>query len=169
MKRSKAFLAFAAMILLAASAVNAAQPSAMYPNSPVQANVKVNPQLLAPYINIGLIKVSPAYPGNFMPVNMSVSVISPATQQTICGLDATNFKLDTLRVPPYGPAVVIKNVFAISAIAINQSPSCDYWISMVPASYNGKQYTWVSGTYTLKLYYIKKGQQIANKTFSFRV
>lgn len=169
MKRSKAFLAFAAMILLSVSAVNAAQPSIMYPNSPVQANLKVNPQLLAPYINIGLIKVSPAHAGNSMPVNMSISLILPATQQTVCGLGASNFKLDTLMVPPYGPAIVIKNVFAISAIAINQSPSCVYWISMVPTSYNGKQYTWVSGTYTLKLYYIKNGQQIANKTFSFRV
>ncbi|MFB3765003.1 MAG: hypothetical protein ACE14P_07110 [Methanotrichaceae archaeon] len=156
------------MIFLIANIVNAA-PLSVNPGSSAQVKPGVKPQLLAPYINIALIKIAPASPGNSKPVNISVSVVSPATQKDICGLGASNFKIDTQMVPPYGAAVIIKDVFPISSIAVGQSPNCDYWISLVPTSYNGKQYTWITGTYTLKLYYIQNGQQLANKTFSFRV
>jgi hypothetical protein len=84
-------------------------------------------------------------------------------------LDASNFNLDTLTVPPGGPAIVIKDVFPTSSVAINQNVSCDYWLYIVPTSYQGNQYAWLTGTYSLKLYYVANGQRIASRTFSFRV
>jgi len=128
-----------------------------------------NPQLNAPNINIDLIKIAPASPGNSEPVNVGVKIISGVTHQDICGLDASNFNLDTLTVPPGGPAIVIKEVLPTSSVAINQPVSCDYWLYLVPTSYQGNQYTWLTGTYTLKLYYVANGQKLADKTFSFRV
>jgi hypothetical protein len=166
MKKAEAFLAFIVLLIVAVSMVNAALP-VIRPAQSVA--VMPNPQLIAPSININLIKIAPASPGNSEPVNVGVKVISGLTQQDICGLDASNFNLETLTVPPGGPAIVIKNVFPISSVAINQPVSCDYWLHIVPTSYQGKQYTWLTGTYTLKLYYAANGQQLANRTFSFRV
>jgi len=166
MKKAKAFLAFIVLLIFAVSMVNAALP-VIRPSQPVV--VKPNPQLIAPSINVNLIKIAPASPGNSKPVNVGVKVISGVTHLDICGLNASNFSMDTLTVPPGGPAIVIENVFPISSVAINQPMSCDYWLYIVPTSYQGNQYTWVTGTYTLKLYYVANGQQLANKTFSFRV
>ncbi|MCX6676661.1 MAG: hypothetical protein NTU95_01785 [Methanothrix sp.] len=154
------------MLIVAVSMVNAALP-AIRPSQTVA--VKPYPQLIAPSINVNLIKIAPASPGNSEPVNVGVKVISGVTHQDICGLDASNFDMDTLAVPPGGPAIVIKNVYPISSVAINQPVSCDYWLYIVPTSYQGNQYTWLTGTYTLKLYYVENGQQLANRTFSFRV
>lgn len=169
MKKSNAFLTFVVLLILALAIVNAMPVSVRYPNQPVVVKPGLNPQLIAPHININLIKIAPASPGNSKPVSVSVNVTSPVTKQDICGLNSSNFKIDTLNVPPYGPAVVIENVLPISSVAINQPMDCDYWLSIVPTSYQGKQYTWVTGTYTLKLSYIQKGQQLAETTFSFRV
>jgi hypothetical protein len=166
MKKAKAFLVVIVLLIFAVSMVNAALP-AMRPSQAFVA--KPNPQLIAPSININLIKIAPASPGNSEPVNVGIKVISGVTQLDICGLDASNFNMDTLTVPPGGPAIVIKNVYPISSVAINQPISCDYWLYLVPTSYQGNQYTWLTGTYTLKLYYVANGQQLANKTFSFRV
>jgi hypothetical protein len=166
MKKAKAFLALIVLLLLALSAVDAAQP-VIRPGQPIIA--KPNPQLVAPSINVNLIKIAPAAPGNSKPVSVSVKVISGVTHQDICGLNASSFNMDTLTVPPGGPAIVIKEVLPISSIAINQPMSCDYWLSLVPTSYQGNQYTWLTGTYTLKLYYVANGMRLANRTFSFRV
>jgi len=163
MKKAKA-LAFTLLLVLAVSMVNAALPAAKSPSQISLLKPSLNPQLFAPNININLIKIAPASPGNSKPVNVSVNVTSPATQQDICGLNAANFKIDTPGMPPYAPAAfVIKDVFAISSVAINQPVHCDYWLSIVPTS------SWVTGIYTLKLDYIQGGQQLANRTFSFRV
>ena len=166
MKKTRAFLALIILLILAASTVNAAQ-QVMRPGLSVVA--KPNPQLIPPTINFILTKIAPASPGNSEPVNVGVKVISGVTHQDICGLDASNFNLETLTVPPGGAAVVIKNVYPTSSIAINQPMSCDYWLDLIPTSYQGSQYSWLTGTYTLKLYYAANGQQLANKTFSFRV
>jgi hypothetical protein len=166
MKKTKAFLAFIVLLIVAVSMVNAALP-VIRPNQQVVA--KPNTQIAAPTININSIKIAPASSGNSEPVSVGVKVISGLTQLDICGLNAGNFNMDTLTVPPGGPAIVIKNVYPISSVAINQPVSCDYWLHLVPTSYQGNQYTWVTGTYTLKLYYITNGQQMANRTFSFRV
>ena len=166
MKKANAFLAVIVLLVAAISMVNAAQP-VIRPGRSMES--MQNPQLNAPTINIDLIKIAPASPGNSEPVNVGVKIISGVTHQDICGLDASNFNLDTLTVPPGGSAIVIKNVFPTSSVAINQPVSCDYWLYLVPTSYQGNQYTWLTGTYTLKLYYVANGQQLADKTFSFRV
>ena len=160
MKKAKA-LAFTLLLILAVSMANAALPAAKSPSQISTLRPSLNPQLLAPHININLIKVAPASPGNNKPVTISVNVTSSATQQDICGLNATNFKIDTLGLPPNTP--FIKDVFPISSVAINQPMHCDYWLSIVPTT------SWMTGIYTLKLDYIQGGQQLANRTFSFRV
>ena len=166
MKKANTFLAVIVLLIVAISMANAAQP-VIRPGRSIES--MQNPQLNAPTINIDLIKIAPASPGNSEPVNVGVKIISGVTHQDICGLDASNFNLDTLTVPPGGSAIVIKNVFPTSSVAINQPVSCDYWLYLVPTSYQGNQYTWLTGTYTLKLYYVANGQQLADKTFSFRV
>ncbi|MCX6680733.1 MAG: hypothetical protein NTX42_10285 [Methanothrix sp.] len=166
MKKANAFLVVIVLLVAAISMVNAAQP-VIRPGRSIES--MQNPQLNAPTINIISIKIAPASAGNSEPVNVGVKVISGATHQDICGLDASNFNLDTLTVPPGGPAIVIKEVLPTSSVAINQPVSCDYWLYLVPTSYQGNQYTWLTGTYTLKLYYVANGQKLADRTFSFRV
>jgi hypothetical protein len=155
MKNAKS-LAIAILLILAVSMANAALPVA---KSPSQIST-LNPQLLAPHLNINLIKIAPAAAGNNKPVNVSVNVTPSATQQDICGLNATNFKIDTLGMPN---APFIKNVYPISSYAINQPMHCDYWLSIVPAL------QWTTGIYMLKLDYVQGGQQIVSRTFSFRI
>jgi hypothetical protein len=166
MTKAKALLAFILLLIVAISAANAAQ-QVIRPGKSIE--LMQNPKLDAPAINIILIKIAPALPGNSEPVNIGVKVVSGVTKQDICGLNASNFNLETLTVPPGGPAIVIKNIYPTSSIAINQPVSCDYWLDIVPTSYQGNQYTWLTGTYTLKLYYVANGQPLANRIFSFRV
>ncbi|MDD2836145.1 MAG: hypothetical protein PHY05_08335 [Methanothrix sp.] len=166
MKKAKVLLAFVVLFIVAMSVANAAQ-QVNRPGNSIATMQK--PKLDAPTIDIILIKIAPASPGNSEPVNVGVKVVSGGMKQDICGLDASNFNLETLTVPPGGPAIVIKNIYPTSSVAINQPVSCDYWLDMVPTSYQGNQYTWLTGTYTLKLNYVADGQQLASKTFSFRV
>lgn len=165
MEKAKAALGLVVLLVFAVSIVGA------YPTpNPGQTIVtKPNPQMFAPFINIFSIKIAPAAPGNSEPVTAGVKVQSAIKKEDICGLDASNFKLETITVPPGGAAVVIKNVYATSSTAVNQPVDCNFWLELVPTSFQGTQYTWLTGTYTLKLYYLKDGQQIADKTFSFRV
>lgn len=150
----KASLALVVLLLiLSASAVNAVPQAVKIPNSIVKPSF--NPQLFAPYIHVNLIKIAPAAPGNTKPVNVSVNVTSRVTQQDICGLNASNFKIE-------GPAQ-ISNVFPISAVAINQPMTCDYWLSVVPNS------PWVTGVQALKLDYVQGGKQLSNVTLMFRI
>jgi len=166
MKKVKALLAFIVLLIVVMSVANAAQQVSRPGNSIASMQ---KPKLDATTIDIILIKIAPASPGNSEPVNVGVKVVSSLTGQDICGLDASNFNLETLTVPPGGPAIVIKNIYPTSSVAINQPVSCDYWLDMVPTSYQGNQYIWLTGTYTLKLNYVADGQQLASKTFSFRV
>jgi|WetSurMetagenome_2_1015567.scaffolds.fasta_scaffold22305_2 hypothetical protein len=164
--KEKTLLAFVLMLIVAVSVATAAQ-QVSHPGRSV-GSVQ-SPSLNAPAIEIILIKVAPALPGNSEPVNVGIRIVSGATNQDICGLDASNFNLETLTVPPGGPAIVIKNIYPTSAVAVNQPVSCNYWLDMVPTSYQGSQYTWLTGTYTLKLNYAANGKQLASKVFNFRV
>ncbi len=166
MKNAKVLSVFIVLLIVAISLASAAQQVSR-PGKSIESMQK--PQLNAPAIDIILIKIAPASPGNGEPVNVGIKVVSGVTKEDICGLDASNFNLETLTVPPGGPAIVIKNIYPTSSVAINQPISCDYWLDMVPTSYQGKQYTWLTGTYTLKLNYVADGQPLASKTFSFRV
>lgn len=166
MNKEKMLLAFVLMLIVAASAATAAQ-QVSHPGRSIGS--MQSPPLSAPTIEVISIKIAPALPGNSEPVNLGIRVVSGATNQDICGLDESNFNLETLTVPPGGPAIVIKNIYPTSAVAVNQPVSCNYWLDMVPTSYQGSQYTWLTGTYTLKLNYMANGKQLASKTFSFRV
>jgi hypothetical protein len=166
MKKTNVLLAFIVLLIIAMSVANAAQQVSR-PGNSIESMQK--PKLDPPTIDIILIKIAPASQGNSEPVNVGIKVISGVMKQDVCGLDASNFNLETLTVPPGGPAIVIKNIYPTSSVAINQPVSCDYWLDMIPTSYQGNQYTWLTGTYTLKLNYVADGQQLASKTFSFRV
>jgi hypothetical protein len=120
-----------------------------------QVLVPLNPQLIAPYINVNLIKVAPAAPGNIEPISVNVNITSPVTQQDICGLNGSNFKIE-------GPAL-ITNVYPISSVAVNQPMTCDYWLSIASTS------PWMAGTNALELDYIQGEKQIANATLMFRI
>ena len=61
MKKAKAFLAVIVLLIYAVSMVNAALP-VMRPSQAFVA--KPNPQLIAPSININLIKIAPASAGD---------------------------------------------------------------------------------------------------------
>lgn len=150
----KASLALIVLLLiLAASAANAVPQAGKISNPMVKPSL--NPQLFAPYIHVNLVKIAPAAPGNTKPVNISVNVTSRVTHQDICGLNASNFKIN-------GPAQ-ISSVLPISAVAINQPMTCDYWLSIVPNS------PWVTGIHTFELDYIQGGKQLSNATLIFRV
>jgi hypothetical protein len=164
--KEKTLLAFVVMLIVAVSVATAAQ-QVSYPGRSIGS--MQNPPLNTPTIEIILIKVAPALPGNSNPANVGIRVVSGSTKQDICGLDASNFNLETLTVPPGGPAIVINNIYPTSSVAVNQPVSCNYWLDMVPASYQGIQYTWLTGTYMLKLNYVANGQQLASKMFNFRV
>ena len=102
-------------------------------------------------------------------MTVGVKVKSTANQKDICGLNETNFKLETITVPPGGAAVIIEDVFATSSTAVNQPIDCNFWLNLAPTWFQGQQYTWLTGTYTVKLWYVKDGKQISSKIFSFRV
>jgi len=145
-------MAFIVMLILAASMVNAAPQAAKISSSIAK---PLNPQLIAPGIHVNLVKIDQAAPGNSEPISVSVNVTSQITQKNICGLGASSFKID-------GPAH-IANIYPISAVAINQPMTCDYWLSIVPNS------PWVTGTHLLKIDYLQGGQKLADATLVFRI
>jgi hypothetical protein len=153
MRKAKPCLVFIVLLILAVSMVDAVPLVAKFSNPMIKPSV--NPQLLAPSIHVNLIKIAPAAPGNSKPISVSVNVTSLVTQEDICGLNASNFKID-------GPAT-ITDVYPISAVAVNQPMTCDYWLSIAPTS------PWVTGTNALKLDYIQGGKPIANTTLVFRI
>lgn len=152
MRITKVYLTIIVVLFLALSMVNAVPLANKISSTVIK---PVSPQIIAPYIHVNLINVAPAAPGNSKPVNVSVNVVSRITQRDICGLNASNFMIE-------GPAH-ISNVYPISAVAVNQPMTCDYWLSIVPTS------PWVTGIHAFKLDYIQGGKQIANTTLVFRV
>lgn len=137
----------------------------------------------APSINLEAIDTGQAASGNFNPVNLTVSVTqlsSDFTQaaEAICGLDRFDFEVDTLEMPPDGKAARIMMVSPTDANSI-YAP-CSYLVSIIPITdylnrgspakpSPAKQNTWENGVYTLSLKYMKEGNEIANKTFSFTI
>lgn len=117
-------------------------------------------------INVKPISVGSASPQNSIPVIVTFDVTTP-TNHGICGLTSSNFKLTTLTVPPYGPAVVITSLTQLDSSRVPHI--CYYWIRVAPTTYQGKQYKWTKGTYNVRLDYIQGSQVVASKTFSFTV
>jgi hypothetical protein len=167
MKMAKGFLAIIALLILAANLIDAAPIRTPIQLGPVGTLKPVSPQLLGPSISINAIYPAGSAAGNSNRVGVNASVFQLGNP--ICGLNYTNFKLETLIVPPYGAAVVIQSVGATVAPIGMPAPPCSYIINLVPTTYQGKQYTWLAGTYTVKLDYIKAGKELTNKTFNFTI
>jgi hypothetical protein len=137
-----------------------------------------------PSINMEAINTGQAASGNSKPVNLTVSATlfsdSNQTAEAICGLDRSNFEIDTLEVPPDGKAARIMSVTPTLTNFMYSPAPCSYWISIIPITdylnqgspanpSPGKQNTWVNGVYTLRLRYMNEGSEIAGKTFSFTI
>ena len=141
----------------------------------------------APSINVVVIETGEAASGNSKPVNLTMSVTqflgdSNQKAEAICGLDRSNFEIDTLEMPPGGKAARIMSVSPTQASSVYASAPvpCSYWISIIPITdylnqgspvnpSPGKQNTWVNGVYTLRLRYMNEGYETGSKTFSFTI
>jgi hypothetical protein len=91
------------------------------------------------------------------------------------GLDNTNFKVEPLFIPAYGPGVRISSVeevseavhfYVLEMIPEQICKSVDY-PSKAPAPC--KQLTWMPGDYSLKLYYISDGKELADTLIDFTI
>ncbi|MDD1751964.1 MAG: hypothetical protein LUQ38_02600 [Methanotrichaceae archaeon] len=151
MRKAIAFLATVVLIMLAMNIVGSKPVSSALTYS--IDNNRIAPMGVAPGNS------------NMMAIDVSVTQLG----NSICGLNADNFILDTLKVPSNGQNVAIYSVGASSASRGGSHSSCNYSLNLAPASYQGKQYTWVEGIYTFQLGYVKNGQQLANRTFNFTV
>lgn len=183
------FPACLAIVVLAACLASAALSSPNLDISQKSASAKAGSfasssvSYFVPSINMVAIDTREAASGNSMPVSLTVSATlfsdSNQTEEAICGLDRSNFEIDTLEVPPGGKAARIMSVSPAHANFMSSTP-CSYWISIIPvADYlnqgsptstpPGKQNTWVNGVYTLRLRYMIGGSENAGKTFSFTI
>lgn len=160
MKTVRLFLAIIVLFMLA-STMNGAFAANNVVTPPI-----VQPPNLIPSINIISTSLGSASPQNSNPVIVSFNVTNMANRG-ICGLDASNFNLATITVPPYGPAVVITSLTQLDASRVPHI--CYYWIRVAPTTYKGTQYKWVKGTYNVRLDYIQNGKVAASRTFSFAV
>jgi hypothetical protein len=159
MKRARLLQAFA-ILFTAALSMNCVFAA------DTMATPQVQPPKLMTSINIISTSIGSASPQNSNPVIVSLNVTN-LVNRGICGLDASNFQLATITVPPYGPAVVITSLTQLDAS--RQPHICYYYIRVAPTSYQGTQYKWVKGTYNLRMDYLQNGVVAASKTFSLTV
>jgi hypothetical protein len=153
MRKLNDYLAFIVLIILAVGMVSAV-PQAGKISVPIM-KPTINPKIFAVFIHQNYMKIAPAAAGNTQPLSVNVNVTSAVTKRDICGLNATNFKID-------GPAY-ISNVLATSGVAVNQPMTCDYMLYVTPTS------PWISGTNAFVLNYVQSGQKLANTTLVFRI
>lgn len=81
-------------------------------------------------------------------VNVSKSFISSGPMaigaiSLVTGLQASSFIVETMRVPPYGANVKI--------VGVSEERPGSYTLTIIPESYQGTQYTWLEGTYQLRI------------------
>lgn len=123
------------------------------------------PQNLSLSIDISSITPGEAAAGNFQPVDVHFNVTRLGLPLFGLQLDNENLELDTLNAPPNGPEVVSSGI----GVEISEGFPSNYEMSIEPATYQGKQYTWAAGTYKVKLHCINAGKELANRTFSFSI
>jgi hypothetical protein len=128
---------------------------------------------IAPLIDIEYINTWQAAAGNSERVFVGIEITQLGTD--IMGLDNTNFKVESLFVPTYGPSVHISSVeevsdavhfYVLEMIPEQNCKSVDY-PSKAPAPC--KQLTWMPDDYSLKLHYIEDGKEIANTLIDFTI
>jgi hypothetical protein len=97
---------------------------------------------------VGSFRESGAAPGNsyeaYLVINVSHENYTLNENPAVTGLQKSDFAVDTLKVPPYGAEVRILRVTEYPRF------SGSYIIALVPASYQGEQYTWLEGIYQLQ-------------------
>ncbi len=147
-------IAFLTLTILAMPELNTAEP---IPISSV----------LMYSININRINSMGAAPGNSNEAAIDVTVTQLG--DSICGLNADNFRMHTLKAPTYGSDIVICSVGISYASSWGNHASCNCSINMAPTSNQGKQYPWEEGDYTLQLDYINNGGKLASETFNLTV
>ncbi|MHB8119577.1 MAG: hypothetical protein ACYDHX_12760 [Methanothrix sp.] len=188
MYAAKRFLAGIVLLMLAVNAVDAREgnpysdqlkssghePIAKEPGS--DEYELMTPRLdlsIAPLIDIEYINTWHAAAGNSEKVFVGIEITQLGTD--IMGLDNTNFKVEPLFVPAYGPGVRISSVEeitdAVHFYVLEMSPeqickSVDY-PPKAPAPC--KQLTWMPGDYSLKLCYITDGKELADTLIDFTI
>ena len=138
------------------------------------ADNKATPPILPPPklltgIDIWSVDPGAAAPQNINPVTVTFNV-SQLANRGICGLNASNFNLSSIKVPQYGPVIGIKDLTQLDASRVPHI--CYYYIHIVPLKLlinQGYQYKWVKGAYSAQLNYIQNGQIVASKAFNFTV
>jgi hypothetical protein len=116
-------------------------------------------------MNVSSINPDEAVAGNSNSVSVHFNVTRFGFPIFGLQLADKNFGLDALKVPPQGPEVVSNLI----GLTISNGIASNYEIAISPATHQGKQYTWVAGTYTVNLHCINAGKELANKTFSFSI
>jgi hypothetical protein len=185
---AKRFLAVIVLLMLAVNAVDAREGNPY--SDPLKSSVHepiakdpgfgeyelMTPRLdltIAPLIDIEYINTWHAAAGNSDQVFVGIEITQLETD--IMGLDNTNFKVEPLFVPAYGPGVRISSVeevsdavhfYVLEVIPERICKSVDY-PSKAPAPC--KQLTWMPGDYSLKLYYIKDGKELADTLIDFTI
>jgi hypothetical protein len=148
MRIRKAFQALAIIILIVS--VVCAAPKNPNPGSQVPA-----PQI-GTSIDVTSVHLRNVMAGNSNPVTADVFVYENGHMASTCGLDISNFKIDTIQMPPGG--------YSVSLTSMGMVDPCGYVPFISPSPNN-----WVKGKYTVKIYYIKAGKEKANKDFSFTI
>lgn len=157
MRIAKAFIAITMLTIFSASII-VGSPLNVQPSKMV--SLQSTKSIAFPQINI-MNKVMP-YANRY---NESLYLTANITQlgKEICGLNKSNFRLDT-------PLLSINGVYNLQGPTSNYPNSnCFYDIDILPAVYQGKQYTWSPAkgyAFKFNLSYISNGQVLASKTIT---
>jgi hypothetical protein len=189
MYAAKIFMAGIVLLMLAVNAVDAREGNPY--SDPLKSSVYepviakepgfgedelMTPRLdlsVAPVIDITYINTWHAAAGNSDQVFVGIEITQLGTD--IMGLDNTNFKVEPLFIPADGPGVRISFVeeisdavhfYVLEMIPEQICKTVDY-PSKTPAPC--KQLTWMPGDYSLKLYYISEGKELADTLIDFTI
>ena len=157
MKLVKTFLAIVMLVIMTTSIVIAI-PGNTQPLKVV--SPQLGKSIALPVINI-MNKVGPATFKYDEPLFLTANVTQLG--QEICGLNESNFKLDT-------PLLTIKRVYPLKGPTQKYASStCFYDIDILPGINQGKQYTWSPAknyTFKFKLSYVLNGKELASRTLT---
>ena len=156
MRLAKALLALSMLVIVAMSITYGAPLS----TQPMKAMpLQVIKPIYSPQINV-MNKVGPMSFKPDEPLFLTVEVVQLG--QGICGLNESNFKLDS-------SLIEIKRVYPLNGPTEKYpNATCFYDIDVLPAVYKGKQYTWAPSNAILsfKLSYMMNGKELTNKTIT---
>lgn len=163
--RTKIALASLAIIALAVGMLTDAAPIGQTVASISNAHhVAIRPESFAPKFDVLTIGTGSAATGNTESVIIYFELlkfnVSGDRWEVVRGLNASNFKVDTINVPPYGALVDVEWV---------DSDNYGYTIHLIPTTYQATQYVWTRGVYGLQLNYIKDGKRVNSCKLNFLI